>query len=71
MVPIVVNLGKAKGKDLKALQHGMGPLEAEVKQALEQVLAELPPEQLKGKLIVPVVAVYKKKRNDLNWIFGG
>ncbi|MFO0724744.1 MAG: hypothetical protein U1E65_13265 [Myxococcota bacterium] len=70
MVPIVIDLGKAKAKELKALKNGAGPLEAEVQEALAQVLAELPADIVQGKRIVPVVATYKKKRGQLDWMFG-
>ena len=72
MIPIVVDLGKAKSKQLKALAQGTGPLMEEVQEAFEQVKEGLPKEQLKGKKLVPIVVVYTKKtKNGLRWMFGG
>jgi hypothetical protein len=70
MIPIVVDLGKAKRKDLEALQKGQGPLVAEVEDAVNQVLAALSPEVKNGKKLVPVVVEYKKKQRALNWMLG-
>ncbi|MCC7383052.1 MAG: hypothetical protein IT384_14535 [Deltaproteobacteria bacterium] len=61
MIPIVVDLGKAKSRELKALEAGAGPLFEKVQQTFEQVRAGLPKEAVAGKRLVPVVVVYRKK----------
>lgn len=61
VVPIVVDLGKQRRKRIKALKRGTGKLMDEVALALEQVRSSLgEPDQ--GRLLVPVVFVYKQKR---------
>lgn len=59
--PIIVNLGKRKAKQLRALADDHGPAAEEVAEAMAQVRAQLGA-AAEGKTIVPVVVVYKKKK---------
>jgi hypothetical protein len=70
--PIIVDLGKAKNKELEQLRTGAGRLQTEVMQALEHVTSELADDLKAGKRIVPVVVTYRKKRpkGDLGWLLG-
>ena len=55
--PIVVDLGKRKKKDVKALKKGQGPLVAEVNAAVEQAVAG----SASDAEVIPVVLLYEKK----------
>lgn len=57
--PVVVDIGKQKDKDLKALKNGGGPLMEDVSRILEEIRAKSP--ELAGKDLVPVVVIYRKK----------
>lgn len=57
----LVDLGKAKSKDIKALKRGGGKLHQEVIDALEEIEFNLGDEAA-GKTILPVVIVVEKKR---------
>ena len=59
--PIVVNLGKQGRKQIKALRRGRGKLMDEVMDVTEQVQRNLG-DQANGKILVPIVVVYSKKR---------
>lgn len=54
--PIVMNIGKTKGKLIKAIKRGEGELLEKVTEALRQS-GRLDP----GKEIIPVVLLYRKK----------
>lgn len=71
MRPIVVDLGRAKKKDLKALERGEGPLVQVINQVLEELNAGLPAED-KKKRLVPVVVRYEKKDKKTGpaWMLG-
>lgn len=59
--PIIVNLGKAKSKEIKSLKRGEGKLMSKV----EQVIAELETQmgdELGDKTIVPLIVLYSKKK---------
>jgi len=58
--PVILNIGKAKRKDIRLLREGQGPLVNEVQSALQEVAASLG-EQAEGKQILPVVLIYRKK----------
>lgn len=58
--PIVVELGKRRRKQIKKLRNGEGPLVKEVADVIDQVRAELG-DELNGKVLLPVVVVYRKK----------
>jgi hypothetical protein len=57
----LLDLGKAKPKDVKALKRGGGKLHQRVIEALEEVEFNLG-DQAAGKTILPVVVVVEKKR---------
>ncbi len=59
--PIVVSLGKKKKKTIKRLKRGKGPAMSEVNDVIAQVYANLG-DHADGKLIVPVVMIYKAKQ---------
>ncbi len=59
IAPVVVDLGKQKSKDLKALKNGGGPLLLDVTRVLDEIRARSP--ELAGKDLVPVVLIYRKK----------
>lgn len=58
--PIILDLGKKKRRALKDLKRGRGRLMDEVEQSLDEVRIGLG-EEVKGKQIVPIVLVYKRK----------
>ena len=63
--PIIIDLGKAKRKRIKALKRGRGKLMEEVTCALNEasddIRSRLGEEAANGPLI-PVVLIYRKKR---------
>jgi hypothetical protein len=59
--PILVDLGKVRGKQVKRLKRGQGKLWDEVLDVCEEVSHQLG-EEAEGKVLVPVVMVYRKKR---------
>lgn len=59
-MPIVVDIGKKRGKRIKQLKKGRGPLLDEVDAAVDQVKERLGAEA-DGRVLVPVVIVYRKK----------
>lgn len=59
--PVMVSLGKKKRKVVKRLKRGKGPLMKEVVDVLEQVQDKLGA-QAEGKILVPVVIIYKEKQ---------
>ena len=62
--PIIVSLGKKKKKTIKRLKRGKGPAMDEVNDVIAQVQANLG-DHADGKLIVPVVILYKEKQRGL------
>lgn len=58
--PVVLDLGKAKKKLIKALKQGEGELMEDVAEAVEAIRTSLSAE-LEGRVLVPVVIVYEKK----------
>ena len=59
--PIIVDLGKQKAGKLQALKDGEGELWDEVLDVLEEV-KEVLGQEADGKVMVPVVMIYEKKR---------
>ncbi|MFQ5435838.1 MAG: hypothetical protein ACE5FD_13250 [Anaerolineae bacterium] len=59
--PVIVDMGKTKTKRIKRLKKGKGPLMDEVVDVLDEV-AEALGDELDGKMMVPIVIVYKEKR---------
>ena len=58
--PIVIDLGKQKPKNIKALKNGKGKLLDDMLNVVEEVKAMLG-EEGNDKVIIPVVMVYQKK----------
>jgi len=58
--PVIINLGKRKRKGIKNLLKGRGKLLHEVEDVIEEVSSMLG-EELDGKVIVPLILVYKEK----------
>ena len=58
--PVIVSLGKKKRKIIKRLKRGKGPAIEQVMDVLEQVQDQLG-SQAEGKILVPVVIIYKEK----------
>jgi len=58
--PVVLDLGKTKGKLIRALKEGEGDLMQDVNHAVAAVRTSLSAE-LEGKILVPVVVIYQKK----------
>lgn len=65
--PIVISLGKQKRKRLRQLKRGRGKLMDEVMDVVEQVQANLRGTGADGKVVVPVVMVYRQKRRRGVW----
>ncbi len=61
IVPIVLDLGKVKGKQIKKLKRGTGPLLDEVHEAVSTVHQELG-DEAEGRELVPLVLLYERKR---------
>jgi hypothetical protein len=59
--PIIMEIGKAKKKDIKNVSRGQGKIMGDLQDAMSEVTAQLG-DQADGKQLVPVVLVYKKKR---------
>ena len=57
---IIVKLGKASKKKIKALERGSGPLADEIAQAVEAVREQLG-DEARGMTLAPVVLIYKRK----------
>jgi hypothetical protein len=58
--PVVVDLGKVKKKQIKALKQGRGPLAEELAGVIEEVRQGLGGEA-NGKTILPVVVLYRQR----------
>jgi hypothetical protein len=63
--PIVIDLGKVRGKRIKQLKQGEGPLVAEVEEVLRKLRQQADGE-LVGKQLLPVVLLYQKKRKKIS-----
>jgi hypothetical protein len=61
VAPIVVSLGKESRKRIRQLKRGRGKLVDEVAHVLDQVRASFG-DHAEGKVLVPVVLVYRRKR---------
>ncbi|HTQ78848.1 MAG TPA: hypothetical protein VMM92_02545 [Thermoanaerobaculia bacterium] len=61
VAPILLDLGKIKGKTLRQFKEGTGPLVGEIQQILVEIRQNLGPEAA-NKELVPIVIVYRKKR---------
>ena len=58
--PVVLDLGRAKRKLIRALKKGEGELMEEVAAAVEAVRTNLGPE-VEGKVLTPVVILYERR----------
>ena len=69
--PIIINLGKRKRKRIKELLNGRGKLLDEVEDVIAEA-ASLLDEELDGKVVLPIVLVYRRKpkRKKLRGMFG-
>ncbi len=69
--PIIIDLGKQKRKQIKKLLKGRGKLLSEVESVVVEATSVLG-EELEGKVILPLVLVYRKKpkRRRLRGMFG-
>lgn len=67
--PIVIDLGKVRQKQIKALKQGRGALVREIDEVVAQVQAELG-EEADGKELLPVVIVYRRKPKKQRRMFG-
>lgn len=59
--PVIVDLGKARKKQIRELKRGDGKLMREVSQVMNEVRKALA-EEMAGKHLVPVIILYKEKR---------
>lgn len=58
--PVVIDMGVTKKKHIKNLKHGSGPAQTDVDRVMATVRASLAAEA-DGKVLVPIVMVYKKR----------
>jgi hypothetical protein len=68
MAPIIVSLGKKRKKQIKRLKRGKGRTMDEVLDVVDQVQANLG-DQAAGKILVPIVVVYRQKQRRLRGWF--
>ena len=67
--PIIVDLGKQGSKRIKALKAGNGKLWDEVVDVLQEVKGSLG-QEADGKVLVPVILVYRKQSRRFRGGFG-
>ena len=60
VTPVIVDMGKTKKKQIKRLKQGRGLLMDEVVDVLDEV-ADALGDELEGKMMVPIVILYKEK----------
>ena len=68
MAPIVISLGKKKKKQIKRFKRGKGGMMNEVLDVVDQVQEQLG-DAANGKIIVPVVIIYRKKERRFKGLF--
>jgi hypothetical protein len=68
VAPIIVSLGKKKKKQIKRLKRGKGGTMDEILDVIDQVQANLG-EQAAGKILVPIVVIYRQKQRRLRGLF--
>ena len=61
ITPVVVDMGKINKKHIKRLKRGKGRLMEEVVDVMDEVV-DVMGEEVDGKILVPVVIVYEKKK---------
>lgn len=70
LAPVLIDLGKVKGKTVRRFKEGRGPLVGEIQQVLADVRQSLGSET-GGRELVPIVLVYRKKRKRRSGKGGG
>jgi hypothetical protein len=68
LMPIIVSLGKKSKKQIKRLKRGKGRTMDDVMDVIDQVQANLGA-QAAGKVLVPVVILYRKKQRRVRGLF--
>jgi hypothetical protein len=58
--PVVLDLGRARSKAIKALKEGKGRMIEDVGHTMEAVRSNLGAE-VEGKVLVPIVIIYEKR----------
>jgi len=58
--PVILDLGKTKGKNIKQLKQGRGKLIGDIDEAMKEVSLSMG-SQADGKQLIPVVLLYRKK----------
>lgn len=66
--PAVLDLGRTRRKQIKALKRGTGKLMDEVLEAVDEVGRSMGKEA-EGKLFVPVVVIYRRRTGRRNLLF--
>jgi hypothetical protein len=61
LAPVLIDLGKIKGKRVRQFKDGCGRLADEVQQIVAEIRQDLGPEAATREL-VPIVLVYRKKK---------
>jgi hypothetical protein len=59
--PVVIDLGKARKRNIRKLKRGRGKLYEETQDVIDEVREGLGPDAA-GKEVLPVILVYKQKR---------
>lgn len=63
IAPIVIDLGKASRKRIRALKEGTGELVDDVTEVMDRVRAQLG-DDAKDKQLVPVVVIYRRRKKQ-------
>ena len=61
LAPVLIDLGRVKGKTVRQFKEGRGPMVTDVQEVLAEVRQTLGPDAA-TKELVPIVVVYRKKR---------
>jgi hypothetical protein len=61
LAPVLIDLGRVKGKTVRQFKEGRGPMVTDVQEVLAEVRQTLGPDSA-TKELVPIVVVYRKKR---------
>jgi hypothetical protein len=70
LTPVLIDLGKIKGKAVRQFKEGRGPLVGEIQQVLGDVRQSMGSET-GGRELVPIVLVYRKKKKKRSGGKGG
>ena len=63
--PIVVDLGRTRGANIRQFSEGVGQLVDDVEQVMRLVRQDAGPQD-QTKVFVPIIAVYRRARGDRN-----